>query len=179
MDLLNTKIAIIAAVSNNNVIGKDGKIPWELSEDLKRFKFMTEGHIVIMGQKPYESLGGKPLSNRFNIILSNNWDFKQPEGYPDEKGTDVLIVRSVDQAIEAAEYYNDNSSEIFIIGGSSIYKEFMKYCYRLYITRIFKDFDGDTFFPDIESWTWKLIWSDPQKCSDFDYEYRIYNVNYD
>ena len=179
MDLVRTKMAIIAAVSSNDVIGKDGKIPWILSDDLKRFKSMTEGHIIIMGQKTFESLGSKPLPNRFNIVLSNDWNLKEPEGYPDEKGTDIKIVRSVDQAIEAAEYYNDNDSEIFIIGGSSIYQEFMKYCYRLYITRIFKDFDGDTYFPKIEPWTWKLIWSDKQTCSEFDYEYQIFNVNYD
>ena len=179
VDLTKTKIVIIAAVANNDVIGKDGKIPWHLSEDLIRFKSLTENHVVIMGQKTFESLGSKPLSNRFNIVITNDWDLKTPEEYPDGKGTDIKVVNSIEMALDAAEYYNDNDSEIFVIGGGSIYHELMNYCCRLYITRIFKDFEGDTFFPVIEPWSWKLVWSDPYKTSEFDYEYQIYNVNYD
>lgn len=179
LNQFKSKMALIAAVSNNNVIGKDNKIPWNLSEDLKRFKSMTEGHVIIMGQKTFESLGSKPLPNRFNIVLSNDWNFKLPDGYPDDKGTDVKLARTIDEALEHSKYYNDNDLEVFIIGGGSIYKEFMKYCYRLYITRIFKDFDGDTFFPEIEPWSWKLVWSDKQQSDEFEYEYQIYNVNYD
>ena len=176
MDFNKTKLAIITAVSDNNVIGKDGTIPWYLSEDLKRFKSLTEGHVVIMGQKTYESLG-KPLSNRVNIVLTNDWNFKVPD--PVDEKTEVKVVHDVEMALENAEYYNDNDLEIFVIGGGSIYREFMKYCYRLYITRIFKDFDGDTFFPEIEPWSWKLIWNEKHSNPEFDYEYQIYNVNYD
>jgi dihydrofolate reductase len=179
IDFVRTKIAIIAAVANDNVIGKDNKIPWHLSEDLQRFKSMTEGHVLIMGQKTFESLGGKPLPKRFNVVLSDDWNFKAPEGYPDEVGTDIKVVRSIDQAIDHVQYYNDNDSEIFVIGGGSIYQLFMNYCYRLYITRIFKDFEGDTYFPTIEPWSWKMVWSDKHTSPEFDYEYQIYNVNYD
>ena len=178
VNFAKTKIAIIAAVSNNNVIGKDNKIPWNLSEDLRRFKSLTDGHVVIMGQKTFESLD-EPLINRFNIIISDDWNFKEPEGYPNEAGTEVKVVRSFEMALENAEYYNDNDLEVFVIGGGTIYKELMKYCYRLYITRIFKDFEGDTFFPVIEPYSWKLIWSEKHTNDEFDYEYQIYNVNYD
>jgi dihydrofolate reductase len=179
VDLHKTKIAIIAAVSNNNVIGKDGKIPWHLSEDLKRFRSMTENHVVIMGQKTFESLNSVPLQSRFNIILSNDWEFEVPDGYPDDKNTEVAVVHDIESALVNAEYYNDNDLEVFIIGGGSLYREMMKYCYRLYITRIFKDFEGDTFFPEIEPWSWKLIWSEKHIGEEFDYEYQIYNINYD
>jgi dihydrofolate reductase len=73
VDFTKTRFSIIAAIANNNVIGKDGKIPWHLSEDLKRFRFLTENHVVIMGQKTFESLNSVPLQNRFNIILTNNY----------------------------------------------------------------------------------------------------------
>lgn len=179
VDLVKTKIAIIAAISNDNVLGKDGKIPWHLSEDLKRFKSMTENHVVIMGQKTFESLNSVPLQGRFNIIMTNDWNFKVPEGYPDDKKTEVMVAHDIESALEIAEYYNDNSVEIFVIGGGSIYRELMKYCYRLYITRIFKDFEGDTFFPEIEEVNWKLVWTERHTGDEFDYEYQIYNVNYD
>ena len=172
MKLPKSKIAIITAVSQNNVIGKDNKIPWKLSPDLKRFKSLTEGHVIIMGQKTFESLG-KPLPNRINIILTNNYDFK-----PDFPNDEIYVVHSIDQALDSADYYNDNDLEVFVIGGGNIYQQFMMYCYRLYITRIFQDFEGDTYFPKIDPWSWELIWSDPQKCPEFDYEYQIYNVNY-
>jgi dihydrofolate reductase len=173
--MTKTKFAIIAAMSNNNVIGCNNKIPWQLNDDLKRFKTLTNDHVIIMGKKTFESLGNMPLSNRYNIILTNDYNLKEPEGYPDDKNTDIKIVHSIEMALEAAKYYNDNDLEVFIIGGSSIYKQFMKYCYRLYMTRIYKDFDGDTFFPTIDEKTWDLVWSNHIDSDKFNYQYEIYN----
>lgn len=178
VNLRKTKFAIISAVANNNVIGKNGQMPWHLSEDLKRFKSLTENHVVVMGQKTFESLG-KPLPKRVNIVISNDWSFNSPEGYPDDKGTEVIVVRDIESALNSAEYYNDNDYEIFIIGGGTIYREMMKYCYRLYITRIFKDYDGDTFFPEIEPWSWKKVWSEKHQGEEFEYEYQFWDINYD
>jgi len=172
MELPKSKIAIITSVSQNNIIGKDNKIPWTLSDDLKRFKLLTEGHVIIMGQKTFESLG-KPLPNRINIILTNNYDYN-----PDFPNDEIYIVHSIEHALNTADYYNDNDLEVFVIGGGTIYQKFMKYCYRLYITRIFKDFDGDTYFPVLDPY-WRLIWCDSRKSPDFDYEYQIYNINYE
>lgn len=173
--MIKTNFAIIAAMSNNNIIGHKNNIPWKLSEDLKRFKLLTEGHVIIMGKKTFESLGYMPLSNRYNIILTNDYNLKEPTEYPNNENTDIKIVHSIEMALEAAEYYNDNDLEVFIIGGGNIYKQFMKYCYRLYITRIYKDFDGDAFFPVIDEKTWELVWKNYINYKDFDYEYQIYN----
>jgi ABC-type antimicrobial peptide transport system permease subunit len=100
-------------------------------------------------------------------------------GNPDDKNTEVLVVHDIETALNSAEYYNDNNSEIFIIGGGSLYQSFMMYCHRLYITRIYKDFEGDTFFPEIEETSWKLIWNEKHTGNEFDYEYQIYNIKYD
>jgi len=174
MGILN--LSMIAAVANNNVIGKDNKLLWKLSEDLKRFKSLTTDHIIIMGQKTYESIG-KPLPNRINIVISDDYDFKldlPDDTYPDDT-TEVYVVHSIEHALDTAEYYNDNDLEVFVIGGGSIYKQMMKYCQRLYITQIYKDFEGDTFFPEIDDKDWELVWNDKKTGSEFDYEYQIYN----
>lgn len=166
-------LSIISAVANNNVIGKDNQLLWKLSEDLKRFKSLTLDHIIIMGQKTYESIG-KPLPNRFNIIITDDYEFKIEPMKMDN--SDVRIVHSIEHALDSAEYYNDNDLEVFVIGGGSIYKQFMKYCHRLYITRIYKDFDGDAFFPEIDTEIWELVWNDDMKKeNDFEYQYQIYN----
>ena len=163
-------ISMISAVANNNVIGKDNQLLWRLSEDLKRFKSLTLDHIIIMGQKTYESIG-KPLPNRFNIVISDDFDFK----LEDTEKAEVRVVHSIEHALESAEYYNDNDLEVFIIGGGSIYKQFMEYCNRLYITRIYKDFEGDAFFPEIDTKIWKMVWDDKKVGTDFEYDYQIFN----
>lgn len=166
-------LSIISAVANNNVIGKDNQLLWKLSEDLKRFRSLTLNHVVIMGQKTYESIG-MPLPNRFNIIITDDYNFKTESIKMDS--ADVYVVHSIEHALDTAEYYNDNDLEVFVIGGGSIYRQFMKYCQRLYITRIHKDFDGDAFFPEIDPEIWELVWNDDmKKNTDFEYQYQIYN----
>lgn len=127
-------ISMVVAMSQNRVIGKLGKMPWNIPEDLQYFKRLTTGHTVIMGRKTFESIG-RPLPNRLNVVLTQN------EAY---KAEGCVIVHSIEEVLEK---YHKSEEELFIIGGSTLYKAFMPYATKLYITLIEKEFEGDTFFP--------------------------------
>ena len=142
--MLNTKeITIIAAISENNGLGKNNKLIWHIPDDLKRFKKLTLGHSVIMGRKTFESIA-KPLPQRKNIILTRNKNYKA-------KG--ALIAHNVKEALNFCQ--NDNQP--FIIGGAEIYKLFMNISNKIELTRIHKSYDGDAFFPEILEEKWKLV----------------------
>lgn len=134
----------IVAASDNNVIGVDGDLPWHLPEDLKFFKEKTSGRIMIMGRKTFESLpGGKPLPHRLHIIITRN---------PDYKIDNAITVTTIDAAIEEAKKHTaDYGDEVFIVGGGEIYKQSIEKMDRLYVTRIHKKIDGDTYYPEIPS----------------------------
>lgn len=135
-------ISIIVAVSENNVIGVDNKLPWYISEDLKRFKTLTLGNTVIMGRKTYESIG-KPLNDRVNIIISRDKGLTIPG---------CIVVDSVEKAIRKSE----KNKEIFIIGGGEIYKNSLNFVDRVYMTRVHQEVGGDTTFPTLnENWVIK------------------------
>lgn len=138
-------VSIIVAKSENGVIGRDGKLPWYIPEDLKRFKKLTTGKTVIMGRKTYESLPkeSKPLPDRINIVISKNKNFS---------AKDCIVVDSLEKAIKKS----DNNKEIFIIGGGEIYKESLKYSDKIYVTEVEGNFEGDTFFPTLDS-KWKEV----------------------
>ena len=136
-------ISIIAALAENNVIGKDNDLIWHLSEDLKHFKKLTSGHPVIMGRKTYESLPFKPLPKRKNIILSSQKKLIF-EG--------ATTVNSIEDALKECE----NEDEIFICGGAEIYESFLPYADKMYLTRVHKSFEGDTFFPEIDYTIWEV-----------------------
>ena len=151
--MLNTKeITIIAAVSENNVLGKNNKLIWHIPDDLKRFKKLTLGHSVIMGRKTFESIA-RPLPQRKNIILTRNKNYKA-------KG--AVIAHNVKEALNFCE--NDNQP--FIIGGGEIYKLFMSISNKIELTRIHKSYDGDAFFPEILEEKWKLVNSKKNNLSD-------------
>ena len=135
---------IIVAASDNWAIGKDGGIPWHISEDLKYFRDVTFGHPVIMGSKTYKSIG-HPLSGRVNIVVSHkyNWD-------------GVIVENSLDAAYKKAEQFDN---QCFVIGGGSIYREAMKSADRIYLTHIHDEFDADTFFFFFFNNEWSLIFS--------------------
>ncbi|MBW8051009.1 MAG: dihydrofolate reductase [Cytophagales bacterium] len=136
-------ISIIAAVAQNNVIGKDNKLMWHLPADLKHFKEITMGHHIIMGRKTFEAIG-KALPDRTSIIITR------------QKGllaTDCLVVNSLEEAIKLAKMNNEN--EAFIIGGGEIYKLAMNIANKIYLTRIGESFEGDTFFPVINKKKWE------------------------
>lgn len=158
-------LSIIVAKAKNNVIGKDNKLLWHLSDDLKRFKKLTTEHTIIMGRKTFESLG-RVLPNRKHIVFTQNPDFK----IDDEN---VEIVHSMLQIQE----YIENDEEAFVIGGAVIYNLLMPYVKKMYVTEIDKDFDGDAFFPRIDEKKWKEVSREkgPQEEeNDFKYEYVTY-----
>ncbi len=126
-------VSLIAAMSENRVIGKDNELPWHISEDLKRFKRITVGHTVIMGRKTYESIG-KILPNRTNIIMTRD---------PDYEVEDAIVARSLDEAIRRSK-----GEEVFVIGGEEIYRMAIERADRLYLTMIHDEIVGDAFFPE-------------------------------
>ena len=157
-------IKIIAALSSNYVIGNDGKIPWFIKGELKRFREITINHNVIMGRKTYDSIG-KILDKRNNIIISNNLELKI---------NNAVVVSSFDDAIKAC----DPTQDIFIIGGSKIYEIALAQSEYLILTLIDKEFKGDTYFPKFDKTNWKLI-TDERKYDDenkFSYSYLIYKA---
>lgn len=157
-------ISIIVAIASNYAIGKDNDLLWHISKDLKRFKELTNGHYIVMGKKTYFSLPKRPLRNRTNMVITD---------VPGEQIDDCLMAYSIEDAISKM----DQEGENFIIGGGSIYRQFMPYADKLYITRVHKDFDADTFFPEISLDEWKLI--EKQEVNDdlqndFTYSFETY-----
>ena len=138
-------ITIIAAIGNNNELGKGNDLIWYLPADLKRFKKRTTGHPIIMGRNTFESIG-KPLPNRRTIIITRNTSY-QKEG--------CEVVHSLEDAIELIASQED----AFIIGGAQIYKEAMEknVVDQLDITKVHQDFDADVFFPAIDSMVWEEV----------------------
>lgn len=138
------EIVIIAAIAEKNrVIGKDGKLPWHISEDLKRFKRLTTGHAVLMGRKTFESIVerlGKPLPERRNIVLTST------QSYPNFQ--EVEVFTSIDTALKALE----KESKIFVIGGERVFKATLKMADRLELTFVEGDYEGDAFFPEYKEY---------------------------
>ena len=132
-------ISIIVAISQNHAIGKDNKLLWHLPNDLKHFKTKTSGHTVIMGRKTYDSVG-KPLPNRRNIVIT-----RQQLDIP---GCEV--VNSLNDALALCK----TDEEIFIVGGAEIYRQAMSITNKIYLTIVHQNFDGDTYFPEIEENIW-------------------------
>ena len=141
--MIKNELTIIAAASTNNVIGLDNKLIWNIPKDLKRFKELTQGHNVIMGRKTFESLPN-PLPNRVNIVVTRNTEYKY-EG--------VIICKSI---IEALEHSKDDS-QTFILGGGEIYSQTINIVDKIELTRIFKDYKGDAYFPEIPIKKFKLV----------------------
>src|SRR5260221_2810729 len=135
-------ITIVVAISENHVIGKDNKLLWRLPNDLKHFKEITTGHTIIMGRQIYDSVG-KPLPNRRNIVIT-----RQNITIP---GCEVV------NSIEAALALCAGEPEVFIVGGAEIYKQAIKLTDRIYLTIVHKDFEGDSFFPNINKDEWKEV----------------------
>ncbi|MET4696335.1 dihydrofolate reductase [Endozoicomonas lisbonensis] len=140
------KIAMIAAVAENNAIGINNKMPWYLPGDLRYFKAVTMGKPIIMGRKTFDSLS-KPLPGRTNIVITRDADWHH-EG--------VKVVHSLDEALALAEdiaLINGND-EVMVIGGAQIYKQALDKADRLYLTKVYQSFEGDAFFPDINESDW-------------------------
>ena len=138
-------LSIIVAKASNNIIGGDNKLLWHISQDLKRFKEITSGHTIIMGRKTFESLP-KILPNRHHIVITRDKNFKVDS-------PSVEVVNDINTVINK---YENSSEEVFIIGGGEIYKFLLPHTKKLYLTRIYKDFDGDTKFPEINFDDWSI-----------------------
>ncbi len=135
-------VSIIAAVSDNNVIGRGNRIPWRQSNDLKRLKAFTMGHHMLMGRKTFESIE-RPLPGRTIIVITHDRSFSV-DG--------VLVAHSLERAIEMARL----DDEIFIAGGEQIYEQAIHRADRMYLTRVHAEVEGDAFFPefdDVMEWT--------------------------
>jgi len=127
------KLILIAALSRNRVIGKDGKIPWHIPEDLKRFKELTTGHTVLMGRRTYESLGN-PLPDRRNVLLTS----RQIPG--------METHTSLDAALQALK----NEEKVFVIGGGTVFAQVLPLADELYLTLVDREVEGETLFPPYE-----------------------------
>lgn len=160
-------ISLIAAAAKNNAIGKDGDMPWHLSNDLKYFKNVTWGMPVVMGRKTFESFGkGKPLAGRKNIILTRQKDFN-PKG--------VVTVQSADDAIFLVNEMD--VKEMMVIGGGEVYRLFFEKAKRIYLTRVDAEPEADTFFPEIDPQVWKLISQKDHEAdakNDHNYSFQVW-----
>ncbi len=156
-------LSLIAAVSQNNVIGSENKLPWHIPEDLKKFKEITADYPMIMGRKTFESLP-RVLSGRDHYVITRNSNFKSEN--PDANKSDkVYVFNSVNDAIEKIK--TSDYEKVFIIGGGEIYKQTIDFCDFLYITEIKMDIKGDTFFPQIDPEKWKEIQREEFEGFDF------------
>lgn len=147
-------LSSIAAMAKNRVIGKNNQLPWDIPEDMKFFRDKTKGHVMIMGRKTFESFGGKPLPNRFHIVITRqeNYKFSDPA---------VEVVHDLKTAIELAhmlttKYKAKFGDEVFVVGGGEIYSQAMDVVDRIYLTVIEKEFEGDAKFPEFNEKDFKL-----------------------
>ena len=157
---------LIVAVDNNWAIGKDNNLLTTIPEDLRFFREMTTNNVIVMGRKTLESFPeAKPLANRTNIVITNN---------PNYKAKGVTLVYSIDEAMEEIKKYP--AEEVFIIGGQTIYEQFLDYCHVAHVTKINYSYDADTYFPNLDD---KDVWeiqgiSEEYTYHDLDYKFYKY-----
>lgn len=156
-----SKVTLIAAIDENNVLGKDNQLIWYLPEDLKRFKRLTTGHAIIMGRKTFESLP-KALPNRQNIVVTRNQNYSK-DG--------ITVCHSLEAAIECAK----DDKQPFVIGGGQIYEQAIELACKIELTKIHSQFKGDVFFPEIDLNKWFVKKEERLNNPDFDYSFITYN----
>ena len=160
-ELFNKKpqlVTIIVAAAENNIIGNDNKLIWHLSDDLKRFKDLTKGHHVIMGRKTFESMP-KALPNRTNVIITRRKDYI---------AENAIVVNSLEEALKVSS----DDPQPFIIGGGEIYNIALNISDRIELTRVHHNFDGDTYFPEIDSKIWcEINRTEKKKDNKHKYDY--------
>jgi dihydrofolate reductase len=156
------RLALIVAMAENRVIGRNNQLPWRIPADLRHFKALTLGKPVIMGRKTYESIG-RPLPGRDNIVISADSGY-QAEG--------CQVVHSVEQALEAA----GSCEEAMIIGGANLYRQTLENADRLYLTLVKAEPEGDTWFPEIELQQWREIERQAHTAdenNEYDYDFVV------
>lgn len=146
------EVSIIVAVAENGVIGRDGQLPWRLSDDLKRFRSLTMDNFVVLGRRTWESIG-KPLPGRRMVVVSRQTDYKADD--------DVIVVRSFEDALNFVK--SEGSSQVFVMGGAEIYNQAIHHASKLYLTRVHANVVGDAYFRNLDESRWKKIQSEPGK----------------
>ncbi len=163
------RLALIAAVSDNGVIGRNNKLPWYIPADLRYFKQQTLGKPVVMGRKTWESMN-RPLPGRTNIVITRQPDY-QAEG--------ARVVPDLAAAIELAESIAmiDGTEEVMVIGGAEIYRLALPLADRLYLTEVHAEIEGDTFFPDWNRGDWRELARDQHEApgeDNYRYSFTVY-----
>ncbi|UCE77971.1 MAG: dihydrofolate reductase [Gammaproteobacteria bacterium] len=147
-------------MAENRVIGRENRLPWRLSADLRRFKSLTMGKPVIMGRKTYESIG-KPLPGRSNIVVTRDRDYR---------AQGCRVVHSLEQALEAAAGHD----EVMVIGGAQLYRQTLDRAERMYLTLVKTELDGDALFPQIEMRHWRELERESHRAdekNEYDYDF--------
>ncbi|WP_257352357.1 dihydrofolate reductase [Pseudalkalibacillus decolorationis] len=155
-------ISLLVAVAKNRVMGKDNDLPWHLPEDLKWFKNVSMGHTIIMGRNTYESIG-KPLPGRKNVIITTDKSYIA-EG--------CIVTHSIEEALE------QNGEEQIVIGGAQVFKQVLPITDRIYLTQIDEEFEGDTFFPELDESEWEVTSKEKgikNEKNPYDYYFTIYD----
>jgi dihydrofolate reductase len=148
-------VSIIVAIAQNGTIGDKNALLWHIKEDMRFFRTTTSGHPVIMGRKTFESLGSRPLPKRKNIVITRS----------DVEFEGAFVAHSLEEAIAMAE----GDEEIFIMGGAQIYAQALEVADRMYITRVERDYEGDTSFPAVDYSKWRLVKEERfERGEDFD-----------
>jgi dihydrofolate reductase len=158
-------ISLVVAASENNAIGKDNKLLWHLPKDMKFFKNTTWGMPVIMGRKTFESLK-KALPGRINIVITRQHDLN---------AADIVIAKDLNEALTKAD--ETNCKEVFVIGGGEIFKQYIKVADKIYLTRVYTNIDGDTFFEELDESKWKLVSNEDITKDDkhkYDFSFQVW-----
>lgn len=164
------KISLVAAVADNYAIGRHNRLLWHLPADMKYFKQLTLGHVVVMGRRTFEGLPGGPLPGRRNIVLRTVPSGGDMEGYAE--------AASLDEALALA----DGEAEVFVIGGGTVYRECLDRADALYITWVHADFEADTFFPRLDFEKWEEVSRTDCKADErnpYDYSFVVYRRRQD
>ncbi|WP_167003437.1 dihydrofolate reductase [Mumia sp. ZJ430] len=141
----HARITLVAAVGTNGVIGRDGDLPWPRTGDLKQFKALTTGHVLVMGRKTYDSIG-RPLPDRTSVVITRRTGWKGPD--------DVVVSNDVDGALDLAAQLG---GEVFVIGGEQIYRQTLDQADRMVLTLVDAAPEGDAWFPEVDWSQWREV----------------------
>jgi len=147
------KISLIAAMTDDRVIGIENRLPWKLPADMKWFRQHTLGKPIVMGRKTFESFGAKPLPERMNIVITRDRDYRA-EG--------AVVVHDIDEALAAA----GDAEEVMIIGGASFYEQMLPRADRLYLTFVHADVEGDAWFPEFDRCQWREVFREDHEADE-------------
>ena len=155
------RVSVIAAVASNGVIGRENRLPWHLSDDLKRFRALTMGHHVVMGRRTWQSIG-RLLPGRTMVIVTRNPGYLAPG---------CRIAHSLEEAVALA----GDDPEVFVIGGAELYREALKIAARVYVTEVHAEFEGDARFPDFDRSAWREVSREPGSDPALPHDFVIYD----